>query len=144
MRLSRRTVLRGGAALAAGWFTPGAWWSPLAGLPAGAARSDTGWLTRSSYPPLVGSSFRVSPAGSVATLKLVQIGELEGVTAGARKGAAPQQERFSLLFDGDSSRFGQGTYPFEHPALGRADLFVVPVGPSGGGQWYEIVVNRLR
>jgi hypothetical protein len=33
----------------------------------------------------------------------------------------------------------QGIYPVEHPALGMMEIFLVPVGPTSGGNGYNAV-----
>jgi hypothetical protein len=55
------------------------------------------------------------------------------------------QECFSLLFqNGGGPGLPQGTYGFEHAALGSFALFLVPGGAdSNGGQSYVATVNRL-
>ena len=47
---------------------------------------------------------------------------------------------FSLVFVGPA-RFvlPQQTYRVEHDSLGELDLFLVPIGPNGGGMRYEAV-----
>ena len=32
----------------------------------------------------------------------------------------------------------QATYPIEHPALGKLELFIVPLGPKKDGNSYEL------
>lgn len=50
----------------------------------------------------------------------------------------------SLRFSGPADRtLVQGIHAFEHPDIGREDLFVAPVGPGGPrGQCYEVLFNR--
>ena len=56
--------------------------------------------------------------------------------------ASPDASRtpFSLVFLGPG-RFvlPQQTYRVEHDTLGGFDLFLVPIGPQGGGMRYEAV-----
>jgi hypothetical protein len=55
-------------------------------------------------------------------------------------GEAPRS--FSLVFVGPA-RFvlPQQTYRLEHETLGEMDLFLVPIGPDGGGMRYEAVFS---
>jgi hypothetical protein len=47
---------------------------------------------------------------------------------------------FSLIFRSAGSRYlPQRTYSIEHAALGRLDLFLVPIGPDEGGIRYQAI-----
>jgi hypothetical protein len=70
-------------------------------------------------------------AGEVA-LMLVEVNRLGSAK---RTGGA-----FSLLFVAPAGPFlPQAIYPLTHAALGTLDLFLVPVGPTHGGNGYEAV-----
>jgi hypothetical protein len=62
----------------------------------------------------------------------------------AHLAADAQNEKFSLLFQSSGPvELTQNTYPFEHPALGRLDIFIVPIKVRGGAcHHYEAVFNR--
>ena len=53
-------------------------------------------------------------------------------------------QQFSLLFRGDAIQpLDQNTYSFQHPRLGRFEMFIVPIGrPAGTHCYYEAVFNR--
>ena len=53
-------------------------------------------------------------------------------------------EKFSLVFAGSHAhRLAQETYTFEHPRLGRFEMFIVPVGSLDPAvHKYEAVFNR--
>ena len=52
---------------------------------------------------------------------------------------------FSLFFSGEVTRpFHQNTYWFEHPRLGRFEMFIVPVGRSDGNHCYYEAVFDLK
>lgn len=55
-------------------------------------------------------------------------------------------ERFSLIFSGSKDELlEQNTYPCEHQALGRFDIFIVPIFRRNPAKMdYEAVVNRPR
>ena len=83
------------------------------------------------------SNFRVSMLGGASLiLELLEVEE---------KNYSPNLEQFSLLFRGPlTPQFGQGQYTLEHEKLGKIELFLVPVGPDGGGLGYQAVFNRMR
>ena len=57
----------------------------------------------------------------------------------------PQQEEFVLVFRGPSNMFlGQGVRNFKHDAMGRFEMFIVPIRQDEQGFYYEAVFNRLR
>jgi hypothetical protein len=59
-------------------------------------------------------------------------------------GSTRDHINFSLLFRGPLQPvLPQQIYPVEHAALGRFDLFVVPVKRDTHGLYYEAVFNRL-
>jgi hypothetical protein len=111
--VSRRSLLRGGALLAAA--------VPLSSvlLPTDAAFADR--LNRASFAPYTGTRFGLD--GS--SLTLVSLEDLPN----ARRGDV---NRFSALFEVTAGKSpGQGTRTLTHPKMGRLTLFLVPVGRSG-------------
>ena len=88
-------------------------------------------LTPDAFAPHVGEGFRLAGAVDVV---------LRAVDHGA---PAPEGLRapFSLRFTGPAEPVvPQGLHPLEHPALGRLELFVVPiVGTGPDGAVYEVV-----
>jgi len=81
-------------------------------------------------------------AGSVrASLRLLSARLL---TSARSDSAAAGNERFSLRFQGPAQPLlPQDTYWFEHPHLGRLQMFIVPAGlPSANGGGYEAVFDR--
>jgi hypothetical protein len=133
---TRRTVLRtsGGAALLG-----------LLGVnaarPARARAASTAdapaYLRRAGYADLKGQSFT---AGS-ATLELVEVSDLD--RAKRERNLAGADDAFALAFSGPSGQpLTQGVHTLRHPRLGSFALFLVPVGPPGGEQRYEVVVDR--
>ncbi len=94
-------------------------------------------LSRDSLAVNLNSVFRVQvPQGEAREIELIEL----------RDGrSTPRQEQFALTFRGPLHSFlGQGTFPVEHPVLGRFDLFLVPVGQEAAGFLYEAVFNRLQ
>jgi cystathionine beta-lyase family protein involved in aluminum resistance len=105
----------------------------LQGPGIGKARGGSAYLRRSTYQPLVGSTFRVHvPGAKTLRVKLVEARALRG-----------PGDAFSLLFRGRRSDVEGGLYRIEHPALGAFELFVSPVGRGVKGLDLEAVINRI-
>lgn len=96
----------------------------------------TDLLTLSSFAPHLGATFRlhVDPQ-HVVDLELTEARALTDTPA--RAGRDP----FALLFKGPAGapRLPQRIYGFEHEAIGRQDIFVVPIGIDGGRVIYEAI-----
>jgi len=93
-------------------------------------------LTREDFAPRAGERFRVEEAG-------VDLVLAETVGLSAREGnQGPWREPFTLLFRGPKSPvLPQRIYSLEHEALGRLEIFLVPIGPDEDGMRYEAVFN---
>jgi hypothetical protein len=96
---------------------------------------DLSSLEHSHFEPLLGSKFHLHSAAGTAELKLVEIRPLGREVPGSRRS-------FSLLFElPEKTRIEQGTYRFEHAALGMLELFTVPVVSSAPGLFAEVIFN---
>ncbi len=96
------------------------------------APSSLASLTADDFAPRVNDAFRISLPNGELALKLA---ELRRLGHAKRAGGA-----FSLLFTTPPGPFlPQAIYPLDHPALGRLDLFLVPLGPIAGENCYEAV-----
>ncbi len=74
-------------------------------------------------------------AGTPLSLRLISVTE---------QPSSPQLEYFSLIFQGPATpALPQKIYDFEHPAIGKFSIFIVPVGRSADGLQYEAIFNRL-
>jgi hypothetical protein len=94
--------------------------------------ADIAELSAADFAPRVNEQFRIVAPGGELDLKLVEVREL-GVAL--RKGGA-----FALTFQAPPGPFlPQATYALQNQALGRLDLFIVPLGPKDGGNVYEAV-----
>jgi hypothetical protein len=94
-------------------------------------------LTDASFSPHVGTSCRLLTAPGVPPIEL-EIAAVEVVGQGMAGRRAP----FSVLFRGPAARpLPQGIYRVEHERLGALDIFIVPIGPDGGGMGYEAIFN---
>src|SRR5688572_32399745 len=110
--LTRRTLLRDGAAATAAALLGGAIW---ASAPAVASGSH---LRRSSYTGLVGQSFQ---ADSVE-LSLLSVSDVAG--AKSAKSLAGSEDAFVLTFSGArNASLKPGTHRFRHSRLGEFELF---------------------
>ena len=76
--------------------------------------------------------FDMQTSAGVVPLKLVKV---DPAGESGRAGGA-----FSLLFDGAGGpALPQAIYPVPHPVLGMMEIFLVPIGPSAGGNGYQAV-----
>jgi hypothetical protein len=81
-------------------------------------------------------------SGAAGVLHLIQARTHSPANSPAAADAA--NEKFSLVFSGAASQpLSQDTYSFVHPALGRFEMFISQVGPTGQAQcFYEAIFNR--
>ena len=85
----------------------------------------------------VGEGFRVPIADGSIGLTLVEVTSLARADH-----AGPRRAPFSLIFRGPSApSLRQRIWPLEHAALGRLEIFLVPIGPDASGMRYEAVFN---
>jgi hypothetical protein len=96
--------------------------------------ADIATLTAADFEPHLQDEFQItSPTGEpTLSLKLVEFHRL---------GRASRPDgAFSLLFlSPPGPIYPQATYPLTHAALGTLDVFLVPLGPTDGGNRYEAV-----
>jgi hypothetical protein len=100
----------------------------------------------SAFSTLTGTLFHArEESGAGVFLRLVEVKPVLAVNPLAAAGAPDaQNEKFSLFFSGPLNQgLDQGTYLFDHPGLGRFDMFVVPIGRDDQTRcYYEAVFNR--
>jgi hypothetical protein len=133
---TRRSLLKAGAAAAAGALLAGRAWAPAAARAAGAGVPPE--LRRSSYAGLVGTSFAVVGAG--ATLTLQGVDDVAG--AAWSPDLAGSDDAFVLTFSGSPGDGpAQGVHALRHGDLGSFELFLSPVGSPADGA-YAVVVDR--
>jgi hypothetical protein len=103
-------------------------------------------LTSADFAPCLHQTFRLypgplaadgAPTGDPLQVELLSVTELgEAPPAGYPLRRRP----FSLVFRAATTRhLPQRIYALEHAALGRLDLFLVPIGPDQLGMRYEAV-----
>jgi hypothetical protein len=96
-------------------------------------------LEQTDFTPHLHSTFGIRLDGeAVLPLELVEVG-----STGAPHQDPPDNTRaqaFSVLFRGPrDAQLSQQIYALEHEAMGRLELFLVPVGPDREGMLYEAV-----
>lgn len=95
---------------------------------------------KSTFAPYLNTRFRFqTKALKWVLLTLVEVKNVGPVPDEATGG----RESFSLVFR-SQTQFRQNTYLLQHDALGKFNLFLVPVGRFNKGQKYEAVINRLN
>ena len=91
-------------------------------------------LTWESFKPHLNETFHVSTEAARLDLELTEVETLGAETA------RDQRQAFSLVFRGPEEPFlEQRIHTLEHKALGRLDLFMVPIGQDEGGFLYQVV-----
>jgi hypothetical protein len=90
------------------------------------------------FTPLLEQAFTLHlPDGKSLQLRLVE------ATSARHTPPSGMRLPFSLLFRCPELPAGQyilqGSYPIEHPALGRLDLFMTPIQPDQAGMRYECI-----
>ncbi len=94
-------------------------------------------LTHETFAKEQGSSFQLDyGAGSPLHLELIR------ATAEKQSSVGSRRTPFSLLFRGPLQPvLPQKIYLLEHQRLGRLEIFLVPLGPEGGGMRYEAIFS---
>ena len=93
-------------------------------------------LKLSHFADRVHEKVRIHAAGTAIEAELTTVRPLGGGGDEGEEGRRP----FSLIYRGPLTPIlPQQIYPVEHPELGTLELFLVPVGPEGGGMQYEAV-----
>lgn len=123
--VTRRTLLRGAAVIGVA--------VPVITALDTSPSDATARLSRSSFSPLVGKSFKVRGAKGPATLTLDAVTDLPNAMGA-------DMRRFSLQFRQTAGPgLGQGTWLVRQASLGEFHLFVVPIGNVPGR--FEAVFN---
>lgn len=91
-------------------------------------------LNLETFESHIGESFAVQVSDATFTLVL---DEAEALHRSAREGGG-----FSLIFKSDPSLYlPQAMYALDHPQIGTADVFLVPLQPDGRGSLFQAVFN---
>ena len=114
----------------------------VVGASTGTSARPVVFLSKATFTPHVNTAFVIQTRSvRPVEVKLVQVNS----TGPVPDRQVPGKECFSLVFSGQQ-RLSQDVYKFQHPALGKFDLLLVPIGKEkkGKGQLYEAVINRLN
>jgi uncharacterized protein DUF6916 len=96
------------------------------------ASADLAALAIDHFTPHRDAVFELNAASGTIPLKLARI---DNVGDSGRAGGA-----FSLLFVAPrGTALPQSIYPVRHAALGAMEIFLVPIGPFGGGMGYQAI-----
>jgi hypothetical protein len=135
--LTRRSLLRAGAGAGAAVVIGVRPWAAAAA----AAGTAPGYLTRSGYAGLEGTSFTVETGADPVVLRLESIADVAG--AATSRSLAGSEDSFALTFSGPlGSPLDSGIHTLRHARLGSFELFASPVDEPERGRTYEVVVDR--
>jgi hypothetical protein len=135
--LTRRSLLRAGAGAGAAAVIGVRPWAAASAAAAGAP----GYLTRSGYAGLEGTTFTVETGADPVVLRLESVADVAG--AATRRALAGSDDSFALTFSGPlGSPLDSGIHTLRHPRLGSFELFASPVDEPEGSRTYEVVVDR--
>lgn len=96
-------------------------------------------LNKEAFARHLNTKFWLRQRNSAATpVKLIELGDMWHTAKSART------ECFAAVFLGSlETPLPQNTYSVQHESMGKFEMFVVPVGKSKQGIYYEAVFNRL-
>jgi hypothetical protein len=95
------------------------------------------FLTFESFSPHLNSTFAIGLGESSVELTLTQ-----ATKQPVRPFPGMMREPFSLIFrSGLPVVLPQRLYPLQHEALGKLDIFIVPIGRDLQGTVYQAVFN---
>jgi uncharacterized protein DUF6916 len=150
MPVSRRAFLVAGQSLLAAAALPMKFFGASAAeLGTSNTSNMTAW-TKSTFQPLVSSSFAIrSGLRTSAWLTLLSVEDLNSKTPAqtgqmafglkSLKTIQPTIDTFALRFHLTGENLPQGTYDLEHPTLGKFSLFIVPSGATT----YTAVISHI-
>jgi hypothetical protein len=95
-------------------------------------------LTVADFKGRIGETFHIADPKGALELVLLEATGLSPRAASPGSRRAP----FSLIFRGPLKPvLPQRTYALENEAMGRLEIFLVPIGPDAEGMRYEAVFN---
>lgn len=95
------------------------------------------FLTFESFSPHLNSIFALGVGESMVEMTLTQ-----ATKQPVHPFPGMMREPFSLIFrSGNQVVLPQRLYPFKHDAMGKLDIFIVPIGRDPQGVVYQAVFN---
>ena len=95
------------------------------------------FLTLQDFAPHVNSSFALTLGESTVSMTMTEVTKLP-----FRPFPGMMREPFSLIFRSRSPVvLPQRSYPMKHEAMGKLDIFIVPIGRDQHGIVYQAVFN---
>ncbi len=97
--------------------------------------------TLATFAATLGESYAVDPSSQLEADPVeLELVEAKATTAPPAEATGIRGEPYALLFRGPAEpRLPQATYPFEHEAVGRLEIFIVPVAGDDGETSYEAI-----
>lgn len=133
MALTRRSLLCAGATAGAAVMVGVRPWAAAAAAP--------GYLSRSAYAGLEGTSFTVKTGAEPVALQLEAVSDVAGATT--QRALVGSDDAFALRFSGPlATPLDSGIHTLHHPRIGSVELFASPVEAPAAGRSYEVVVDR--
>jgi hypothetical protein len=112
----------------------------IVGVSPEATARPTVFFSKATFTPYLNTAFVLQSKGMKAVeVKLVEIHNTGPVPDRQVYG----RECFALVFRGQR-RLSQDVYRVQHPALGKFDLLLVPMGKDKKGLFFEAIINRLN
>jgi uncharacterized protein DUF6916 len=97
-------------------------------------------LTLAAFQDQLGKVFRLDPGGGAPGLNVALIEARDLTRADSAPG--PRRSPFSLVFLGPPGPIlPQRIYPLTNDAMGRLEIFLVPIGSDANGVQYEAIFN---
>jgi hypothetical protein len=91
-------------------------------------------LTRADFTGLTEGGLAIEHQGSALAFDVVEVRDLPEIS--------PRRAPFAVIIAGPAAPLlPQGIYGLQHPAHGRLDLFIVPIGRDARNARYEIIFN---
>jgi hypothetical protein len=91
-------------------------------------------LTRRDFSDLPAGALAVEHAGTQLPMEVLELRDLPPIS--------PRAEPFAVVLAGPASPvLSQGIHVLIHPAHGRLELFMVPIGREAARTRYEIIFN---
>lgn len=94
-------------------------------------------LSSDDFRPCIDQPFQTRLGDTPVQLSLAEIEVMD-----ERYSRSGTRRPFSLMLLGPvEPLMPQGTYRLDNETLGPLDVFMVPLGPDGGGQRYQIIFS---